>query len=41
MVFKRKLNWLFNDVWCYSVIESFDLEIRIFQQTAVKGSSYP
>ena len=32
MPFKSTVNWLFNDIWCYLVIDSFDWKIGIFQQ---------
>ena len=41
MPFKTTLNWLFNDIWCYLVIGSFDWKIGIFQQAVVKGLLYP
>ena len=41
MPFKTALNWLFNDMWCYLVIDSFDWRIGIFQQTVVRGILYP
>ena len=41
MLFKTTLNWLFNDIWCYLVIGSFDWKIGIFQQAVVKGLLYP
>ena len=41
MPFKTTLNWLFNDIWCYLVIGSFDSKIGIFQQTVAKGLLYP
>ena len=33
---KTTTNWLFNDIWCYLFIASFDWKIGIFQQTVVK-----
>ena len=39
--FKTTLNWLFNDVWCYLVIGSFDWKIGIIQQTVARGLLYP
>ena len=39
--FKTALNWLFNDIWCYLVIVSFDWKIGIFQQTVIRGILYP
>ena len=33
MSFKITVNWLFNDIWCYLVIDSFDWKIRVFQLT--------
>ena len=41
MLFKTTLNWLFNDIWCYLVIGSFDWKIGIFQQTVLRGLLYP
>ena len=41
MLFKATANCLFNDIWCYLVIECFDWRIGIFQQTIVKGLLYP
>ena len=38
---KTTLNWLFNDIWCYLVIVSFELEIGIFKQTVVRDLLYP
>ena len=32
---KTTVNCLFNDIWCYLVIDSFDWKISVFQQTAV------
>ena len=39
MLFKTV--WLFNDMWCYLVIGSFDWKIGIFQQAAIRGLLYP
>ena len=39
--FKTTLNWLFNDIWCYLVIVSFEWEIGIFKQTVVRDLLYP
>ena len=36
MPFKTTINWLFNDIWCYLVIGSFDWIIGVFQQTVVR-----
>ena len=33
---KRKINWLFNDKWCYLFIACFDWKIQVFQQTVVR-----
>ena len=41
MPFKTIVNWLFNDIWCYLVIGSFDWKIGIFQQTVVRVYYYP
>ena len=41
MPFKTALNWLFNDIWYYLVVGSFDWKINIFQQTVVSGILYP
>ena len=41
MLFKTILNCLFNDIWCYLVIGSFDWKTGIFPQTVVKGLLYP
>ena len=38
---KTTLNWLFNDIWCYLVIVSFEGEIGIFKQTVVRDLLYP
>ena len=38
---KTTLNWLFNDIWCYLVIVSFEWEIGIFKQTVVRDLLYP
>ena len=38
---KATLNGLFNDIWYYLVIGSFDWKIDIFQQTVVMGLLYP
>ena len=35
MPFITAVNWLFNDMWCYLVIASFDWKIRVFQKTVV------
>ena len=35
MLSKAKINWLFNDIWCYLFI-AFDWRICFFQQTVVK-----
>ena len=35
MSFKRTVNWLFNDMWCYLVIVFFDSKIGVFQQKLV------
>ena len=35
--FKTTVNWLFNDIWCYSVMGCFDWKINVFQQTVKKG----
>ena len=37
---KTTLNWLFNDIWCYLVIVSFEWEIGIFKQTVVRDLLY-
>ena len=34
MSFKTTVNWLFNDIWCYSVIGCFNWKIGVFQQSA-------
>ena len=36
-----KTIWLFNDMWCYLVIGSFDWKIGIFQQAAIRSLLYP
>ena len=36
MSFKKTVNWLFNDIWCYLVIDSFDWKIRVFQLTVAE-----
>ena len=36
MPLKTTLNWLFNDIWRYLVIASFDWKIGIFRQTVVR-----
>ena len=36
MPFKITVNWLFNDIWCYLVIDCFDLKIGVSQQTVVR-----
>ena len=36
-----KTNSLFNDIWCYLVIGSFDWKVNIFQKTVVRGLLYP
>ena len=41
MLFKTTLNGLFNDIWCYLVVGSFDEKIGIFQQAVVRGLLYP
>ena len=33
---KTRVNWLFNDIWCYLFIACFDWKIGIFQQTFVR-----
>ena len=33
---KATVNWLFNDVWYYFLIASFDWKIGVFQQTVVR-----
>ena len=33
---KITINWLFNDIWCYLFITSFDWKISVFQQTFVR-----
>ena len=35
MSFKRTVNWLFNDMWCYLVIVFLDSKIGVFQQKLV------
>ena len=35
MSFKRTVNWLFNDMWCYLVIAFLDSKIGVFQQKLV------
>ena len=35
MLLKTRINWLFNDIWCYLVIGTFDYIIAVFQQTVV------
>ena len=41
MPFKRTVNWLFSDIWCYLVMGCFDWKIGFYQQTVVKGLFYP
>ena len=36
VLFKTTINWLFNDIWCYLVIGSFDWIIGVFKQTVVR-----
>ena len=36
MPFKTTVNWLFNDIWYYSVIGRFDWKISVSQQTVVR-----
>ena len=36
MPFKTTVNWLFNDIWYYLVIGSFDWKIGVFQQIVVR-----
>ena len=38
---KTTLNWLFNDIWCYLLICSFDWKFGISQQAVVRGLLYP
>ena len=33
---KTKINWLFDDIWCYLFIACFDWKIGLFQQTVVR-----
>ena len=41
MPFKTTVNWLFNDIWRYLAIASFDWKIGVFQQTvSCKGLLY-
>ena len=35
---KTKINWLYNDTWCYLLIACFDCKIGFFQQTVVTVS---
>ena len=41
ILFKTTLNWLFNNIWCYLVIGSFDWKIDGFKQTVVRYLLYP
>ena len=41
MPLKTTVSWLFNDIWCYLVIDCFDWNIGIFQQTVVRDLLYP
>ena len=41
MPMKTTINCLFNDLWCYLVIDCFDWKIGVFQQTVVRGFLYP
>ena len=34
--FKTRVNWLFNDIWCYLVTFCFDWKIGVFQQTVLR-----
>ena len=34
---KTKINWVFNDIWCYLFIACFEWKIGFFQQTVVRG----
>ena len=36
MPFKTTVNWLFNDIWHYLVIDYFDGKIGVFQQVVVR-----
>ena len=36
MPFKTTVNWLFNDMGSYLVIDFFDRKIGVFQQTVVR-----
>ena len=36
MLSKTTVNLLFNDIWCYLVIASFEWKIGVFQQTVVR-----
>ena len=33
---KTKINWVFNDIWCYLFIACFEWNIGFFQQTVVR-----
>ena len=35
MLSKTTVNWVFNDIWCYFVITSFEWKIGGFQETVV------
>ena len=35
MPLETKVNWQFNDIWCYLLIAYFDWKIGVFQQTVV------
>ena len=36
MLSQTTINWLFNDIWCYLFVASFDWKIDVFQQTFVR-----
>ena len=41
MLFKTTFNWLFNNIWYYLVIGSFDWKIISFLWATVRGLLYP
>ena len=38
---KTKINWLFNDIWCYLFVVCFDWKIGFFLTKSCEGLLYP
>ena len=41
MLFKATVNCLFDDIWCYLIIDCFDWKITAFWEAVVRGLLYP